>query len=220
MNISPKSSKSKDILSIMILIGLVIGIGLSFSFYRMTTLVSESSPTLENSDKQPVLPGEIAATAQPTKILFQADPQKFAIVGEMAPDFTLNDLDGKPVSLQDFRGKPVVINLWATWCKPCLYEMPGFENAYKEYQDVGLVVLGINLTAKDNIEDVQPFIEQLSLTFPILLDEKGYVSSGLYGMKGLPMTYFIDSEGILRRIQAGSMLPEIFDKYLIDILPK
>lgn len=217
---SNRNNRPKNVLPVMILIGLIIGIGLSFSFYRMKTMIPDSRPTLENSGKQQILPDEIAATAQPTKILFQADSQKFAIIGELAPDFTLDDLNGNSVSLGDFRGKPVVINLWATWCKPCLYEMPGFESAYKKYEDKGLVVLGINLTARDTIEDVRPFIDKLSLTFPILLDETGNVSSGLYGMKGLPMSYFIDSNGILKRVQAGSMLPEKVDEYLADILPK
>jgi len=114
----------------------------------------------------------------------------------------------------------VLINLWASWCPPCRYEMPGIQAAYEKFNGKGLVVLGINFTAQDNLQDVRDFVTELKLTFPILLDESGDVSAGLYGMRGLPTSYFIDIQGILQRIQVGAMLPEKIEEFLLEILPK
>jgi peroxiredoxin len=95
--------------------------------------------------------------------------------------------------------------------------MPGIEAAYEKYKKKGFIILGINFTNQDNLPDVQAFVEEFKLTFPILLDQAGEVSADLYGMRGLPTSYFIDSNGILRRIQVGPMLPEVLDRYLAEI---
>jgi peroxiredoxin len=98
--------------------------------------------------------------------------------------------------------------------------MPGIQAAYEKYKDKGLVVLGIDFTVQDHVEDVKAFIQEFKLTFPILLDETGDVSAMLYGMRGLPTSYFIDPEGVIQRIQVGTMLPEKIDEYLAEILLK
>src|SRR3990172_670671 len=80
--------------------------------------------------------------------------------GFLAPDFTLDTMDGKKITLSELRGKVVVVNLWATWCPPCRAEMPALENTYKQYKDSGLVILGVNLTNQDSESEVPHFVEE------------------------------------------------------------
>ncbi|ASS75075.1 hypothetical protein CIG75_08845 [Tumebacillus algifaecis] len=117
-------------------------------------------------------------------------------MGHTAPDFTLETLDGKEVSLSDYRGKVVMINVWASWCEPCRNEMPAIEKAYETYQDQGLVVLGVNL--KEKRVPIQGFADTYDLTFPILLDVEGHVGMDLYKVKPIPTTFFVDRDGVLR----------------------
>jgi peroxiredoxin len=165
----------------------------------------------------------MTSTPEPLQIIKITPEVNFpstARIGSPAPDFTLKTIDGKVVSLADLRGKPVLINLWATWCPPCRDEMPGIQAVYEKYAAKGLVVLAIDFTVQDHLPEVTAFVQEFGLTFPILLDETGDVSAGLYGMIGLPTSYFIDPQGILQRIQIGGMLPEKLDEYLAEILPE
>lgn len=118
-------------------------------------------------------------------------------VGELAPDFQLETVDGKQVKLSDYKGKVVLLNFWASWCEPCRQEMPDVEKAYETYKDQGLVVLGANL--RENNVSVQGFADNLGLTFPILMDKDGNVATQLYKVKPIPTTYFIDKDGYLRQ---------------------
>ena len=137
--------------------------------------------------------------------------------GFLAPDFTLDTLDGTKVTLSELRGKIVLINLWATWCPPCRAEMPALENAYKQYKDSGVVVLGLNVTNQDSEKDIPPFVDEFGLTFPILLDRDGSVSA-LYQLKGLPTTYFVNREGIIRTVVVGGPMNETFIRSKIEAL--
>ncbi len=137
--------------------------------------------------------------------------------GSLAPNFTLDTLDGTKVTLSELRGKIVLINLWATWCPPCRAEMPALENAYKQYKDSGVVVLGLNVTNQDSEKDIPPFVDEFGLTFPILLDRDGSVSA-LYQLKGLPTTYFVNREGIIRTVVVGGPMNETFIRSKIEAL--
>ena len=137
--------------------------------------------------------------------------------GFLAPDFTLDTLDGTKVTLSELRGKIVLINLWTTWCPPCRAEMPALENAYKQYKDSGVVVLGLNVTNQDSEKDIPPFVDEFGLTFPILLDRDGSVSA-LYQLKGLPTTYFVNREGIIRTVVVGGPMNETFIRSKIEAL--
>jgi peroxiredoxin len=107
------------------------------------------------------------------------------------PDFSLQDLDGKTVTLKEFRGKVVFLNFWATWCPPCREEMPAMQKIYTELQDKGLVMLAINFMETPNT--IRPFVKEHKLTFPILLDSGTVMVS--FGVLGLPATYLIDRQG-------------------------
>ena len=127
--------------------------------------------------------------------------------GFAAPDFTLDTLDGGPLTLAEMRGQPVVLNLWASWCLPCRSEMPAIEKAYQRYKDAGLMVIGLNMTSQDSESDVRAFVQEFGLTFPIVLDRDGSVQSR-YQLLGLPSTYFIDQKGIIRSVVVGGPLSE------------
>ena len=137
--------------------------------------------------------------------------------GFLAPDFTLDTLDGKKVTLSELRGKIVIINLWATWCPPCRAEMPALENAYEQYRDSEVIILGLNVTNQDSEKDIPPFVEEFGLTFPILLDRDGSVST-LYQLKALPTTYFVNRKGIIRTVVIGGPMNETFIRSKIEAL--
>lgn len=108
------------------------------------------------------------------------------------PDFSVPSLDGKKISLKDFRGKVVFLNFWATWCVPCREEMPAMEKLYQEFKDKNFVVLAINV--KDRKTEALKFVKELKLTYPIAFDPEGEVGL-LYGAWGLPTTYLIGPKG-------------------------
>jgi len=139
--------------------------------------------------------------------------------GFIAPDFTLGSLNSTEFTLSDFRGRPVVINFWASWCPPCRAEMPAFQEAYIEFLSRDLIFVGINATNQDQLTSVEEFTKNNNLTFPILLDRSGSVSS-LYNIHSLPTTIFIDRSGIIQKIIIGGPIPTALLRVEFDNLLK
>jgi peroxiredoxin len=129
------------------------------------------------------------------------DSAPVARVGRPAPEFTLPALDGQPVSLSALKGKPIMVNFWATWCGPCVHEVPYIQETYQVWSGKGLVILAVNLG--ESLSQVQGFVQENQLSFPVLLDGGGEVA-GQYGVRAIPTTVFIDGEGITRNIKQGS----------------
>ena len=126
-------------------------------------------------------------------ILFSASAAAQVKEGENAPNFTLKNLDGKEISLNQFRGKHVLINFWATWCGPCKIEMPSLEALYERFKDRNFVLLAIsNDMFGANI--VKPFVKAHNINFPVLLDQRLKVSNA-FGVVSLPTTFMIDPQG-------------------------
>jgi peroxiredoxin len=147
----------------------------------------------------------IGISADPSQSAAGASPGLRA--GDPAPDFALNTPDGRTYRLSELPGQAILVNLWATWCPPCRQEMPAIQEVYREYRGRGLIVLGINTTARDDPFNIRPFIERYGLTFPILLDESGAVSAA-YGLRSLPTTYFINRDGTINEIVVGGPMAE------------
>lgn len=140
-----------------------------------------------------------------------------ARVGESAPDFKLQNLDGQLISLSDFRGKPVLINFWATWCKFCRYEMPYLQQIYEEWSDKGLVVLAINIG--ESHSEVKEFLQALNLSLPVLLDTNEKVAQK-YNVPPVPTTFFIDSDGTIQvKIIGAFPSKEAIEQHLNNIMP-
>ena len=139
--------------------------------------------------------------------------------GFLAPNFTLDTLDGNKVALSDLRGKIVVVNIWATWCPPCRAETPALEKSYEQYKDSGVVILGVDSTNQDSLSDVTSFVQEYKLTYPILLDRDGRVGY-LYQIKGLPSTFFINRRGVIRTVVVGGPMSETFIRSKIEALLK
>jgi len=118
-----------------------------------------------------------------------------------APSFTLKDLNGKEVKLEDHRGKIVFLNFWATWCPPCREEMPSMEKLYTEFKDRDFTMLAVDLGEETG--KVRAFKERFRLSFPILLDTDSRV--GLrFGVWSIPTTYLIDREGHIIGVALGA----------------
>lgn len=127
--------------------------------------------------------------------------------GFLAPDFTLSTLEDETAQLSDLKGHIVIVNIWASWCKPCQYEMPAMQKIYDKYSQEGLILLAVNNTYQDNLSDVISFVDENNLTFPILLDTNGEVSN-LYQVQALPSTFFINQDGIIEDIIIGGPMSE------------
>lgn len=139
--------------------------------------------------------------------------------GFPAPDFTLDLLGGGQVMLSELRGKPVIVNVWASWCGPCRAEMPAIEKVYQTYKELGLVVIGLNTTYQDSETDAAAFVKEFGLTFPIALDRDGGVSRR-YLVTGLPSTFFIDRKGIVRSVVVGGPMSETLIQTKVEALLK
>ena len=140
------------------------------------------------------------------------------LVGKKAHDFTLPALNGTEVSLSQFHGQPVLINFWATWCVPCREEMPELVRSYEAHKAEGFVVLGLNLTYSDTLPQVQAFVNEFHMTFPVLLDKDGQVAERLYPLPGVPTSIFINRDGTIERVQVGLMSAKQIDKFVAEIL--
>jgi cytochrome c biogenesis protein CcmG/thiol:disulfide interchange protein DsbE len=127
--------------------------------------------------------------------------------GFLAPDFTLENLDGESTTLSDLRGSVVVLNLWASWCPPCRAEMPALQQVYENNRDRGLEILAVNTTYQDRETEARVFAEEMGLSFPILLETTGKMARA-YQLRAMPSTFFIDREGVIRKVILGGPMSE------------
>ena len=117
-----------------------------------------------------------------------------------APDFTLKSNNGKNIKLSELRGQVVMINFWASWCSPCLQEMPILNQLYKKYQSLGFALLGVNV--EENNNDAIKWLKKVNINFPILFDTENSVSE-LYSVSIMPTTVIVDRGGNVRHIHHG-----------------
>lgn len=127
------------------------------------------------------------------------------VVGTPAEDFQLVDLNGKAHSLSEYRGKVVLLNFWATWCKPCTTEMPAMQTTYDKLREKGFIVLAVN-ELEDDVK-VGEHIKQYGHTFPVLMDRENKVANQ-FGVFGLPVSVFIDGSGVVQEYIKGGLLTE------------
>lgn len=139
----------------------------------------------------------------------------FAIqANKKAPDFTLEDMQGNKVSLSDFKGKVVVVNFWATWCPPCIEEMPSMEKLHQKFKGDDFVLLAVN--AEENSRPlVERFLKKNPYTFPVLLDQDAKVQQ-MYGVYRFPETIIINRQGeIVTKVLGGR---DWMDEEIVSVL--
>ncbi len=134
------------------------------------------------------------AAAMPHTALIEAAGLSVVEPTAATPLFTLNDHQGKPFKIQDQRGKVVLMNFWATWCPPCIHEMPTMDQLYRSAKDRPFNLLAVNM--QETQEDVSAFLKKRDFQFAVLLDVEGAVV-GSYQVRGLPSTFLIDCSGNL-----------------------
>jgi peroxiredoxin len=137
--------------------------------------------------------------------------------GNLAPDFELQTPDGESVKLSDFRGKKVIVNMWATWCPPCKAEMPDMQKFYEQYKNENVSILAVNMTTSEkSIDDVTAFLDEFGITFPVVLDQQNEVAE-VYQVYALPSSYIIDSNGIIQQKITGPMNLEMMENMISEI---
>ena len=170
---------------------------LFISLFLLCFILTACGSAEEKTQEQPDLPAQ-AETDLPE----EDDPFSYGILntGDTAPDFTASLADGTEFSLSAQQGKIVLLNFWATWCGPCVREMPAFERLQEEYGE-DLAILAVNCMEDAGIVDA--FLEENGYTFPVAYDTDGAISMK-YPSQGIPYTLLIDEEGIIRQIYVGA----------------
>jgi len=138
------------------------------------------------------------------------------LIGRQAPDFKLAALDGRTVRLSSLQGKPVLINMWATWCAYCVEEMPALQEAYRRYRDKDLAILAINIDDGEDIKHIRRFASKLGLSFTIL--PQGEAVAIAYQVQPLPTSFFVDRQGVIREVAFGAMNHGMLEQKLAAIL--
>ena len=143
-----------------------------------------------------IVAAAVAAGLAAVVLLSQGSVGEGASLGQLAPDFELSDLEGRPVALAALRGKVLFVNFWATWCAPCRDEAPSLQKLYARLQPRGFEVLAVSIDASSEEGAVRDFVREFSLGFPILADPKQRAYRS-FGATGVPETYLIDADGRL-----------------------
>ena len=150
---------------------------------------------------------EVATDEKPVKL--QGDKAPPSPSGKSAPSFTLRDLNGNQVSLSDFKGKVVILDFWATWCPPCVQEIPHFIELYEKYKEQGFAMVGISLD-HGGVSVVKSFVKKYQVNYPILMTD-GQVDKAYGNITSIPTTFVIDRQGNIRRQYIGYQDKGVFE---------
>jgi cytochrome c biogenesis protein CcmG/thiol:disulfide interchange protein DsbE len=168
---------------------------------------------LFSSDDASVSSGGETVALQPANASISTAPMGSKGVGlsegQVAPDFEFSAFDGKRQKLSDLRGRPVLVNFWATWCIPCRAEMPDLEAALKKYEPQQFAVLGMNNGEK--YKAAQSFLDKIGVHFTAFgYDPDGSVAKR-YAVQGMPTSYFVDAHGVITRVVTGALTPKLLE---------
>lgn len=183
----------------------------------LTQLAGDPDQAVEAEKVFLTLSPQLKASKAGADLAQMFDAAKKTAVGQMAMDFTQNDVNDKPVKLSDFKGKYVLLDFWASWCGPCRGENPNVVKAYNAYKDKNFTVLGVSLDNPGKKEDWLKAIEKDGLTWTHVSDLQGWnnAASKMYGVRGIPANYLIDPTG---KIIAKDIRGEELQKKLAEVL--
>lgn len=148
---------------------------------------------------------------------FQNDTSKMIKVGEAAPAFRLADMNQEPLALSDFKGTPLVVNFWGTFCEPCIREMPSFQKQYEKWKDQGLEIVGINLS--EDSFSVASYVKLTGVTYPIVRDVDRKTEKK-YGLRSYPTTFFLNEDGTIQSVVVGEMTEQKIEEHIVQIMNK
>ncbi|MHB8508028.1 MAG: TlpA family protein disulfide reductase [Candidatus Dormibacteria bacterium] len=143
--------------------------------------------------------------------------QNLATVGQSAPAWVGTDLDGKTISLSDFKGHPVLLNFWASWCGPCRAEQPGLDQIAKDFAPKGLRVIGVDI--RDNLDQAKIYRDEFKMPYPSVFDQAAHLAYA-YRVDFPPSSVFIDSNGVIAFKVAGGLGAENYRRIIEDKLIK
>ena len=197
--------------------GLIVDMSSNNSDTTETASDAADTSGTDNSENASDMPSTVAPNDSAPAESEADTTQKAEEPENPAPDFTMVDANGKEVKLSDLRGKPVILNFWASWCIYCVQEMPDFEEYYKIYgDDIHFVMLN-TLTDGETVSSAKKFISDKGYTFPVYFDEDGLASYTYGAYSGIPLTYFIDANGSLVAHCPGMLNADIL-KQGIDMI--
>ncbi len=165
---------------------------------------------------------DLAATAEEAYATYIAT-YATVLPGEPAPEFVLFDTDGDTVTLSDYAGEVVLVNIWATWCPPCRAEIPDIAELYDEYKDKGLAVLGISVDEigeEFTVDDLAATSAELGVNYPVLLGNESVADAYISKAGGIPETYIVGADGIVKDFIYGMTDRETLERKILKYLPE
>ena len=215
------NNKKKTIILIALFVVLMAGASVLYNNlsknYQPDTLLTENSNS--DIDSGNTASNETNSNTDATENTNQSEDSS-SENKNLAPNFTVYDLEGNEVNLTDFFGKPIIVNFWASWCGPCKMEMPDFDAAYTTYKDE-IEFLMVNMTdgSRETLEKASSFIADSEYTFPVYYDAE-YSAAITYSVSSLPTTYFINADGELIAHARGAIDADTLQKGIDMICDK
>jgi thiol-disulfide isomerase/thioredoxin len=190
--------------NLLVLAAMVSALGLMFAAGAINLVHRrQAEQAAMQGMKMTLTPDDATAIADASAENTEEEDNSTALNGKIAPGFTLTDLNGNKVSLSSYKGRPVVVDFWATWCGPCKVEIPWFEQLHDQYASQGLEIIGVSADQLDKDDaaklftekrDISDFAAKMRMNYPVLIDAES-IENSYGGLDALPTTFFIDKNG-------------------------